>query len=382
MKTLLACLLLGGAFAFAAGSAPAPTDAPAAVRARPHTTPAWSAAARFRRGVNCANYLEVPPGQTWAMAHSPADLRQMRAEGFDHVRIPIGWHHYTGPGPEFQISDSIYGKVDDLVTNATAIGLNVIINIHHFDPFTTDPAANTPKFLAIWRQVAAHYAHAPAGVAFELLNEPKDAAKTEVINPIWEQAIKEIRRTNPGRAIFLGPGFWNSVNELPKLRLPEEDQNLIVTVHCYEPFYFTHQGASWGGPDVRVTGIQFPGPPEQPLEIPANVDASAHSRDWVGRYNTQPAGKNPSGPQTFGALIQKAKAWSEAQGRPVHFGEFGCYMKADPASRARFYSAFRQALDDADMGWAVWDWKSGFNYWDPKAGRPEPGLRAALFPGK
>jgi hypothetical protein len=32
------------------------------------------------------------------------------------------------------------------------------------------------------------------------------------------------------------------------------------------------------------------------------------------------------------------------------------------------------------MGWAIWDWKSGFNYWDEKAGRPLPGMREALFP--
>jgi hypothetical protein len=57
-------------------------------------------------------------------------------------------------------------------------------------------------------------------------------------------------------------------------------------------------------------------------------------------------------------------------------------MKADQASRARFYGAFRQALDAAGIGWAVWDWKSGFNYWDAKARQPLPGMREALFPAK
>ena len=31
------------------------------------------------------------------------------------------------------------------------------------------------------------------------------------------------------------------------------------------------------------------------------------------------------------------------------------------------------------MGWAIWDWKAGFRYWDEKAGRPEPGMHEALF---
>ena len=47
----------------------------------------------------------------------------------------------------------------------------------------------------------------------------------------------------------------------PQLRLPDDDENLIVTVHNYDPFYFTHQGATWAGPDTKVTGIRFPGPP-------------------------------------------------------------------------------------------------------------------------
>ena len=64
-----------------------------------------------------------------------------------------------------------------------------------------------------------------------------------MINPIFAGTIEQIRQTNPERTIFVGPGRWNSISELPELRLPDDDDNLIVTVHNYEPFYFTHQGA-------------------------------------------------------------------------------------------------------------------------------------------
>ena len=96
----------------------------------------------------------------------------------------------------------------------------MIINIHHFDDFTTDPKGQTPKFLAIWSQLAAHYPKAPEGLAFELLNEPKDAATTEVINPIFAEAIRRIRQVDPNRTIFVGPGKWNSVSELPNCGSP------------------------------------------------------------------------------------------------------------------------------------------------------------------
>ncbi len=343
-------------------------------------TPAHKAAKRFLRGVNLGNYLEAPPGQDWGARYGADDFRHIRDEGFDHVRIPVAWHHHAGPGPDFALGKAIFGKVDVLVNEATRRGLAVIVNVHHFDEFTKNPKVHRGKFLALWEQIAGHYAGAPETVAFELLNEPKDAATTAAINPVYADAIALIRKSNPKRTIFVGPGKWNQAGELAHLRLPEDDPNLIVTVHCYDPFYFTHQGASWAGPDVKVTGIRYPGPPERPLVPPAGLKLSPGARDWLERYNTLPAGQNPSGPRAFRGALRLAKQWSDYYGRPVHVGEFGCYEKADAESRARFHRDFREALDAEGLGWALWDWKAGFRYWDGKANRPAPGMREALFP--
>jgi len=376
MKVLDGLLLL---FALTAS---AQSNLPPMKRITDRNTPAHLAARGFMRGANIANDLEVPPGEKWSTPHTVADLKSIRAEGFDHIRLPVGWHHYTGPAPDFKLSETIFAKADDMVTNATALGLNVIVNLHHFNEFTTDPATNKAWFLAIWRQVAAHYADAPSGVAFELINEPKDAATTVLLNPIYAEAIREIRRTNPHRTIFVGPGRWNAPEELANLRLPDDDDNIIVTLHCYEPMMFTHQGANWAGTDHVVTGIVFPGPPTTPLQPDPSLGLKPYVLEWFRRYNTSPSESNPSGPRAFLRKIQLAKAWSEEFGRPVHFGEFGAYTKADQDSRARYYEAFRQALDAAGMGWAIWDWKSGFNYWDTKNQKPLPGMREALFPPK
>ena len=367
-------------FLLLTSTATAQNDFPEMKRIPRLNTPAHLAARGFMRGANIANYLEVPPAEHWNSPHTVEDLKLIRAQGFDHIRLPVGWHHYCGPAPDFKLSEDIFAKSDQMVTNASALGLNVIINLHHFNEFTTDPAANTAWFEAIWRQVAAHYAAAPPGVAFELLNEPKDAATTVVLNPIFAETIREIRKTNPRRTIFVGPGLWNSPGELVNLRLPDNDDNIIVTLHCYEPMLFTHQGADWAGPDQRVTGVVFPGPPKVPLVPDPSLDLKPWVRNWLREYNTLPAASNPSGPHAFLGKIQQAKAWSEKCGRPVHFGEFGAFTKADQTSRAHYYAAFRQALDAAGIGWAIWDWKSGFNYWDPKTHRPLPGMREALFP--
>jgi endoglucanase len=348
-------------------------------RVEGRSSPAHQAARRFLRGVNLANSLEAPPGQDWGAHHSARDLRLIKNEGFDHVRIPVAWHHYTGPGPEFRINPQIFSRVDELVDAGLREKLAVLVNIHHFDDFSRDPTAQTGRFEAIWAQLAAHYASSPEGLGFELLNEPKDSATTEVVNPIFARTIKLIRKSNPGRTIFVGPGGWNSIDELPNLRLPDDDMYLIVTVHNYEPFFFTHQGATWTGAKTKVTGILFPGPPLHPLVPDRSLTLSSSLVNWLKAYNNEPAARNPSSRLAFAGSIEHAREWSEYYGRPVHVGEFGCFSMADGASRAHYYQAFREAAERASIGWAIWDWKSGFRYWNEQAGRPELGMRQALF---
>jgi len=362
----------------AAGESFVPSNPPEMKRLANRDSPAYQAARLFRHGVNLGDYLEVPPGQNWGVTCSADEFAIMRAEGFDHVRVPIGWQHYTGPAPDFTLSPEIFGRADFVVTNALANHLAVMVNIHHFDELDRDPAGNTARFMAIWRQIAAHYRNFPNQLAFELDNEPHENAKTAVMNSIYARAIVEIRQTNPRRTIFVEPGNWGSIEELKNLALPPDD-NLIVSVHCYDPFYFTHQGATWAGPDPKATGIQFPGPPATPLVPDPALKLNPWVRDWIHNYNTLPAEKNPSSPIAFEGKIKLAHEWSDYYGRPVHMGEFGCYTKADPASRARFYAAFRHALDREQLGWAIWDWSAGFRYWDKQNNRPMPGMHDALF---
>jgi endoglucanase len=339
-------------------------------------SPAFQAARRFLRGVNLGDYLEA----TWnsGVTFSKEEFAQMKAEGFDHVRVPIGWHHYTGPAPEFTLKPEIFAKADFVVTNALDQGLSVLINIHHFNELDRDPPGTKDRFVAIWRQIAGHYRNFPNALAFELDNEPHEAATTAVMNTIYPDVMTEIRKTNPGRTLFVEPGNWGNIDELKNLVLPPDD-NVIVSAHCYDPFFFTHQGTSWGGPDVRVTGFKFPGPPETPLAPDPSLNVQPHVMERIAKYNTTPTEQNPSSPAAFREKLAFARAWSDHYGRPVHIGEFGCYYRVDPESRARYYAEFRGAAEKLELGWAIWDWSANFRYWDKANKRPMPGMREALF---
>ena len=354
-----------------------PTNPPPMQPLARRVTPADREARLFLRGANLGDYLEA--NRKWRPVQiSARDFADMKHEGFDHVRVPVGWHQYAGPAPEFTLEPEIFALVDFVVTNALQNHLAVMINIHHFDALDADPTNTAPEFLAIWRQVALHYRKFPNQLAFELDNEPHQNATTALMNPIYAETIAEIRQTNPRRTLFVEPGGWGSIAELKNLVLPP-DNNIIVSAHCYDPFYFTHQGATWTGGTTPVTGIIFPGPPAQPLVPDPKLQLKPYQLDWVEKYNTQPANLNPSSPAAFTAKLKYLRDWSDYYGRPVHLGEFGAYTKADPESRAHFYSAFRQAAETNHLGWCIWDWNAGFRYWDEANHRSLPGMHEALF---
>jgi endoglucanase len=345
--------------------------------AKRRETPAYQAARWFRRGVNLGDYLEADRSCRQVTV-SAGEIARMKQEGFDHVRVPVGWHQYAGPGPEFKLEPEIFSLVDFVVTNALQDRLAVMINIHHFNSLDRNPSGATAEFLAIWRQVAEHYRQFPRQLAFELDNEPHEKATTAAMNSIYVESIGEIRQSNPSRTIFVEPGNWGSIEELKNLVLPP-DENVIVSVHCYDPFLFTHQGASWTSGATPVIGIIFPGPPAQPLVPDPEVTLKDYQLDWVNKYNTLPPEKNPSGPVAFAGKLQYIRAWSDYYGRPVHLGEFGAYTKADGQSRANFYAAFRVAAERQKIGWCIWDWSANFRYWDKPNDRPMPGMHEALF---
>ncbi len=356
----------------------APTNPPDMTPLTNHASPAYHALKLFQHGVNLGNYLEAPPNQNWGVTFSAEEATAMKREGFDHVRVPIGWHHYAGPAPDFALSPDIYARADYVVTNALANQLAVMINIHHFTELDKDPAAAADEFVKLWQQISAHYQSFPNTLAFELDNEPHDHATTALMNPIYARAIAAIRATNPQRTIFVEPGQYGAIDQLKNLVLPPDD-NIIVSVHCYEPFYFTHQGATWTGPDTKQTGIVFPGPPAQPLVANTNLNLKPWVLYWIKQYNTLPTARNPSSSLAFADKLKYAAAWSDYYGRPLHLGEFGALTTADAQSRANFYAAMRHTAEELHIGWCLWDWSAGFRYWDKAHNRALPGLHTALF---
>jgi endoglucanase len=260
---------------------------------------------RLGRGVNLGNALDAPEEGSWGVILEEGYFQLIADRGFDSVRIPIRWSAHASRSNPFMITADFFDRVDWAVENALSRDLAVVINFHHYEDIFADPDGERERFLALWRQVADHY---------------QDA-----------QAI--IRETNPDRIVIVGPPKWNAVHQLSYLDLPEDDRNIIVTFHYYEPFKFTHQGAEWSEGSDAWLGRTWEGTESQKRSVTRDMDTAA--------------------------------AWGERYDRPIYLGEFGAYSKAEMNSRTNWTSFVVQSSEERGFSWAYWEFCAGFGIYDP-----------------
>ncbi|WP_158222487.1 glycoside hydrolase family 5 protein [Rhodopirellula sp. MGV] len=222
----------------------------------PKLSTAESTPLRLGSGINFGNMLDAPNEGDWGLRVNTDWFARVKEAGFDHVRLPISWGYHTAKTSPYQIDAQFVRRVDTIVKACLDADLKLLINIHHDPNLNEQPAQNHDRFVAMWKQIAEHFRSLPNDrVAFELLNEPHDVFNEDA--KLWNQwvvdSLNVIRKSNPNRTVVVGPIRFNSVDSLDTLELPQDD-NLVVTVHYYLPFDFTHQGAPWTQP-VKPTGI-------------------------------------------------------------------------------------------------------------------------------
>ncbi|MFO1513218.1 MAG: glycoside hydrolase family 5 protein [Verrucomicrobiota bacterium] len=302
---------------------------------------------KLGRSVNILGY--DPLWRSREQARFKAEyFQKLKAAGFNSVRINLHPFRFMDATNAWTLKPSWFAVLDWAVNEAQGQGLAVILDLHEFNTLGNEPTGtNQIKFLAFWGQMAAHYQNAPGSVYFEVLNEPFGKLTPELWNEYFSQALVLIRYTNPTRTVIVGPGQWNQIDRLAELKLPDNDRNLIVTVHFYEPFNFTHQGASWTD---RKDKLGF---------------------DWTG---------SPEEITALNRAFDKADAWSKANKRPLFLGEFGAYDRAPMESRARWTAAVARAAEARDWSWAYWQFDGDFVLYDIKHEAWVEPLLNALIP--
>ena len=88
-------------------------------------------------------------------------FRLIAEAGFDTIRVPIRWSAHAMEAPPYTVDETFFERVDWVIENGLANGLNVVINMHHYDEIFEEPREHTERFIAIWQQIATRYKDMP-----------------------------------------------------------------------------------------------------------------------------------------------------------------------------------------------------------------------------
>src|SRR5690606_4565129 len=128
-----------------------------------------------------------------------------------------------------------------------------------------------------------------------------------------EAMVAAIRKHDERRTLIFGDVEWYGIGPLSR-REPLSDDNVIYAFHFYDPFIFTHQGASWA--NLGTThDIPYPYAPERWSEYSAELGFTPFMESWI--LNDARNYYRTGNREALKNRIAIAKKWAVDHGVPV-----------------------------------------------------------------
>jgi aryl-phospho-beta-D-glucosidase BglC (GH1 family) len=279
------------------------------------------------------------------------DFANVRFWGFDHVRVPVDSYLFFTENEEPIESRLIH--LDRAIEQAKKNGLKLILDLHECPGHDFSEASKVPvqklfvegddtyvkKTEKIWAFLAERYGQ-DSHVLFETLNEPV-APTAEIWNKIKDRICTVIRSHAPKSTIVTGSNMWNWPSTF-SLLTPFDDDNIIYSVHFYEPLLFTHQKAPWiNNPEIK-----------EERSYPSDYGAG-----FIRKYGlTMSAGKWDR--ERLVKEFEPVNAFGKKYKAPIICDEFGVYTPVELQSQLRWYDDLLSVLKEMDIGFSYWNYKN------------------------
>jgi endoglucanase len=316
----------------------------------------------LKHGVSLSNWF-TDSGREPLVAR---DFDQIKAAGFDHVRIPVnpeslGFSLYDGESGRVLFD---FSNLDAAIGMARDHGLTAILDIRPSDGLMAqieqDPRAEV-GLITLWQHIADHYKpYSTSTIVFELLDEPRFKGAGSQYRTLIGDVVAAIRQVAPKNTLIV---------DLPKSATLDgfddfvqlADDNTVYAFHFYEPYIVTHQGMkaapAFGRALRYFRGLPYP---SQSVNAATNYAPDAGDTDEVkkelGDYTL--AGWDAG---HVAGRIKVAADWAAANHQRVICTEFGVARRfIDPASRYQWIADTRKALEANNIGWTLWDYTDAF----------------------
>ena len=237
----------------------------------------------FLRGVNVNALIEYASDYQESVPLAEADFMEMRALGFNLIRLPISWSRLM-PDPG-AIDGHYLARVEHVLSLAASYGLYVIIDFHQ-DNYARNLAptresdgaplwavqtngrwnwkmSGNPAVEAAWSHfwknrvvagkglqdhyldaltaVAQRFSFSPAVLAYDLMNEPDPGwalpgyFEARYLFPFYARAIGRVREVDTNHLIMFEPSvIRDATNVAIQCSRPfSDDTKLVYGPHCY-----------------------------------------------------------------------------------------------------------------------------------------------------
>jgi len=283
------------------------------------------------------------------------DFKQIKALGFDHVRVPFDYHLILEDDYKTYI-ESGFDHINRAISWCEKYGLNMVLDLHKAPGYSFDTKDDNQLFsdpalqevaVDIWRTLARKYSgQYEQEIIFELLNEIVEPDSSRW-NILATKMVKVIRENDCERTIMIGGNNYNSCGDLkyiPKF----EDDKIVYTFHFYDPILFTHQKAYWAAKNMAYNqSLAYPGDYTNYEEFAKNYP----------QYYDEGLLEEGLNKEAIRKYLQPAVTFIEENDVPLYCGEYGVIALASLESRINWHRDFMSLLDELEIGSGCWSYK-------------------------
>ncbi|WP_339074305.1 glycoside hydrolase family 5 protein [Teredinibacter turnerae] len=268
----------------------------------------------FLRGVSFGNRVWVND-RIPVTHHSAEDYSRVRAMGMNLVRFYLNYQTLELDAAPFEYQADGWQWLDTNIAWARAQGVYLILNVHvPQGGFQSQGNGRKlwqdvdlqKRFIAMWRAIAERYRDEPVVFGYDLLNEPGVTRAKQQWQRLAQRTVDAIRLVDKKHPIIVER--VNSINrrwenDADMNFVTVDGDNIIYTFHCYDPYFYSHQGIPWDASMKNRDGGVWPDQSRQ------------HTRAFLAR------------------TIDQYLAWGKAHNVPLYFGEWGTYKANFEADR-------------------------------------------------
>ncbi len=228
--------------------------------------------------------------------------------GFRVIRIPVTWAEHLDA--EDRIDPAWLARVREVVDCFHSRGVYCILNLHHdggadgwIEASEASYAQFSPRFAAVWTQIAEAFADYDERLLFESMNEvldahnnwnapgPEAAKWIDAWNQLFVDTVRATGGSNARRNLLVMTYSGGGAAEnFDRFTLPRDsaEGHLMITVHNYDPQAFTWTNATWTRMTARWDGAVHGALLEREFQLYQRYAEQFGVPVVVGEYNADP----------------------------------------------------------------------------------------------